>query len=79
MARGKDKAMQQLTNDMDELRQRITELDRSKTKNSRVDIVSSGYASDPIMAYFKKYGFSAVMSKPYSIEGLAEVLHSLIV
>jgi CheY-like chemotaxis protein len=42
-------------------------------------IVSSGYANDPIMAEFKKYDFSAVVSKPYSIEELAEVLHNLIV
>ncbi len=32
-------------------------------------IVSSGYSEDPIMADFKKYGFSEVIAKPYRVVG----------
>ncbi|HEY83332.1 MAG TPA: PAS domain S-box protein [Dehalococcoidia bacterium] len=41
-------------------------------------IVSSGYSTDPIMADFKKYGFSAVVTKPYSAGELEKTLHSLL-
>jgi len=41
-------------------------------------IVSSGYATDPIMSEYKKYGFSAVIAKPYSIKQLEETLRSLL-
>jgi PAS domain S-box-containing protein len=37
-------------------------------------IVSSGYANDPIMADFAKYGFRGVMPKPYRIEEFSRVL-----
>jgi PAS domain S-box-containing protein len=40
-------------------------------------IVSSGYATDPIMSEFTKYGFSAVIAKPYSIKQLQETLADL--
>ncbi len=40
-------------------------------------IVSSGYASDPIMANFKKYGFCSVVPKPYKVEELSQALASL--
>ena len=40
-------------------------------------IVSSGYATDPIMSDYKKYGFSAVIAKPYSINQLQETLAGL--
>jgi two-component system, cell cycle sensor histidine kinase and response regulator CckA len=40
-------------------------------------IVSSGYSNDPVMADFKKYGFSGVVPKPYSMEKLSETVHSL--
>jgi len=41
-------------------------------------IVSSGYATDPIMADFKKYGFSAVVTKPYSFEELEKTLRNML-
>ena len=41
-------------------------------------IVSSGYANDPIMANFKKHGFSAVMTKPYNLKELSETLQKVI-
>jgi CheY-like chemotaxis protein len=41
-------------------------------------IVSSGYASDPVMAHHREYGFSAVLSKPYRLEELSKVLHDLL-
>ena len=41
-------------------------------------IVSSGYASDPVMANYREYGFSAVLSKPYQLEELSKVLHDLL-
>ena len=37
-------------------------------------IVSSGYSSDPIMSYYKQYGFRNVMAKPYKIEELDEII-----
>jgi len=41
-------------------------------------VVSSGYSTDPIMADFKKYGFSAVVTKPYSVGELEKTLHSML-
>lgn len=41
-------------------------------------IVSSGYSNDPIMAEFRKFGFSGVVPKPYSLEKLGSTVHSLI-
>lgn len=41
-------------------------------------IVSSGYSNNPVMAEYKKYGFSAVVKKPYKFEELHEVLLRLI-
>jgi PAS domain S-box-containing protein len=41
-------------------------------------IVSSGYATDPIMSDYKKYGFSAVVTKPYSVEQLEKTLQGLL-
>ncbi len=40
-------------------------------------IVSSGYASDAVVADFRKHGFSGVLSKPYQMEALSELLSSL--
>jgi PAS domain S-box-containing protein len=41
-------------------------------------IVSSGYATDPIMSEYKKYGFKAVIAKPYSVKQLQETLSGLL-
>jgi DNA-binding NtrC family response regulator len=41
-------------------------------------IVSRGYLNDPVMAEYTKYGFRGVLSKPYSIEILAETIHKVI-
>ncbi len=41
-------------------------------------IVSSGYSNDPIMADFTTYGFSGVVSKPYTINNLSETVHALV-
>jgi len=41
-------------------------------------IVSSGYSNDPIMANYKKYGFTGVVSKPYHMKELKKVLEEVI-
>ena len=41
-------------------------------------IVSSGYATDPLMAHYKAYGFRGVLRKPYTVEGLEEVLQRVL-
>jgi CheY-like chemotaxis protein len=41
-------------------------------------IVSSGYANDPIMSDYASYGFSAVVTKPYSIQEMCRKLEDLI-
>jgi len=37
-------------------------------------VVSSGYANDPVIAGYRRYGFIATMAKPYGLETLREVL-----
>ena len=44
-----------------------------------VAIVSSGYSNDPVMANFKEYGFSEVITKPYTIDKLGEILHKVFI
>jgi DNA-binding NarL/FixJ family response regulator len=41
-------------------------------------VVSSGYSNDPIMSDYKTYGFSGVISKPYRIHEISEVLYNVI-
>jgi two-component system, cell cycle sensor histidine kinase and response regulator CckA len=41
-------------------------------------IVSSGYPHDPVMDRFRGYGFKGMVSKPYDMEELNGVLHTVI-
>ncbi len=41
-------------------------------------IASSGYANNPVMANCQKYGFLAVVSKPYAMEHLSRTLHDVL-
>jgi PAS domain S-box-containing protein len=41
-------------------------------------IVSSGYANDPVMAYFADFGFCGVVTKPYSMGKLAGALRKTV-
>jgi PAS domain S-box-containing protein len=41
-------------------------------------IASSGYSDDPIMAEFHKYGFSAIIPKPYRVMEAGKILHDII-
>lgn len=41
-------------------------------------IVSSGYSNDPVMADFRKHGFSGVIAKPYKIKELSEILYRVV-
>ena len=40
-------------------------------------IVSSGYSNDPVVANYRDYGFTTVVSKPYLLEELREALESV--
>jgi two-component system, cell cycle sensor histidine kinase and response regulator CckA len=41
-------------------------------------IVSSGYSNDPVMANYREYGFSAVLTKPYRPQEMNEVMRELL-
>jgi two-component system, cell cycle sensor histidine kinase and response regulator CckA len=41
-------------------------------------VVSSGYSTDPVIANYRKYGFSAVLSKPYNLQEMSTVLQKLL-
>jgi two-component system cell cycle sensor histidine kinase/response regulator CckA len=41
-------------------------------------IVASGYSNDPVMADFKAYGFSGVITKPYDIATLSRTLRTVL-
>lgn len=41
-------------------------------------IVSSGYSDAPVMADFRRYGFDAVIRKPWTLAQLAEVVGTLV-
>jgi CheY-like chemotaxis protein len=40
-------------------------------------IASSGYSNDPVMSNFREYGFCGIITKPYRIEELGELLSRL--
>jgi CheY-like chemotaxis protein len=40
-------------------------------------IVSSGYADDPVLANFQDFGFCGVITKPYRIAELSEIIHKV--
>jgi CheY-like chemotaxis protein len=40
-------------------------------------IVSSGYSGDPVMSDYRKFGFCAVVPKPYDCKALAAVIDGL--
>jgi len=56
-----------------EAMKRIREID-----TGAVGVVSSGYADDPVMADFKRYGFAAAVAKPYRIYDLGAVLREIV-
>lgn len=41
-------------------------------------VVSSGYSTDPVMANYREFGFSAVLSKPCLLEDLSMVFQELL-
>lgn len=41
-------------------------------------IVSSGYATDPIMANYKKHGFQGILPKPFRPEDLSKVMEKVL-
>lgn len=41
-------------------------------------VVSSGYSDDPVVANYQDYGFRGVLSKPYKINQLREILEQFI-
>jgi two-component system cell cycle sensor histidine kinase/response regulator CckA len=40
-------------------------------------IVSSGYSDAPVMSHFSEYGFDAVIEKPWTVQGMSEVLRTV--
>ncbi len=41
-------------------------------------IVSSGYSTDPVMANYEKYGFKAVVAKPFDLKELNEAIEKVL-
>lgn len=42
-------------------------------------VASSGYSDDPVMAHHQKYGFRAVLTKPYTLKELETTLSNVII
>jgi two-component system cell cycle sensor histidine kinase/response regulator CckA len=53
--------------------QKLQEIDPHVTA-----VVSSGYSDDPVVANYQDYGFRGVLSKPYKIDELREILEQFI-
>ena len=45
--------------------------------NAKV-IVSSGYSNDTVMANYSDYGFKGVLTKPYNIEDISNLMHNIL-
>jgi CheY-like chemotaxis protein len=41
-------------------------------------VVSSGYSTDPIVANFRQYGFSGILTKPYTAKEMSEVIKKVL-
>ena len=41
-------------------------------------IASSGYSNDPVMADFRGFGFRGAIVKPYALDELTRVVHSVV-
>lgn len=41
-------------------------------------VISSGYSDNAVIANYRDYGFAAFLNKPYSVDGLRSVLHSIL-
>ena len=41
-------------------------------------IVSSGFSNDPVVADYRRYGFSAAVSKPFDVKGLVSEVGRLL-
>jgi len=41
-------------------------------------IVASGYSNDPIMAQYKKFGFTGVLRKPFTFQELSDLISSFL-
>jgi len=41
-------------------------------------IVSSGYSDDPVISNYREFGFKNIITKPYRIEELSEILYKVI-
>ncbi len=41
-------------------------------------IVSSGYSDDPVMSSYQEFGFKGIITKPYQIEDLSEILNRVL-
>ena len=50
---------------------------REKDLETKV-IVSSGYSNNKIMANYKEYGFNGILSKPFEIHRMSEVIQTVI-
>jgi len=53
-------------------------LELKKLNENILAIASSGYSNDPVMADFKKFGFTDILIKPYTVELLAQVLQRVL-
>jgi two-component system, cell cycle sensor histidine kinase and response regulator CckA len=54
-------------------------MERLKALNPDIRaVVSSGYSNDAVLSDFARYGFSAVVAKPYSLEELGNALKALL-